>query len=294
MSTKIICIALTALLLASTCWADGDTRAATGAETEFMRMVRNTLEKAIPASGPEGWSETERSASEVSKHVTQGAEAYPMKMDFRVKWEDSARIEIEKQKQDERLEAMAREMPKGPDPKLQARYNELAEGIGKAAEKGDFKGMERLQREMETVGKEMFAPTEDFDKRIKAESKAAAGRDLYVRLSLGINEAWLSLGHERKGPVKLDAIGGNKTYRMDNEEYSENYAKWVEGTTCVVIGPWKPSDKEQQKALTADLSKKVSHTRVQSAHACAEGTPTRANEVLKKVNWDVLKGLLGK
>lgn len=295
MTTRIIAVSVACLLLASPVWADGETRPATRAEMDFMHRVHAAFQKAAPRSGPGGWEETERSGGEVDDRVTKGAEGYPMRLAYHLKWVDSAKIEAARQKMEEiaRDQAASPAAATGPDPAQQRRYEELAAKIGAAAERGDVKTMERLQKEMEAVGQQMNRPFEESDRRIKAGSKAVAARDAYARLSIAVNESWISLPGASKGPLKQAPIAGNPVYRMNDESYPENYDEWVEGTTCVVLGPWKPANQGGEKGLAAGHKKKAPHTAVQSVNVCAQAEPARARALLEMVDWNTLKALLG-
>jgi hypothetical protein len=115
---------------------------------------------------------------------------------------------LKRNHQRNRFTTMAGTAPGGPDPKLQARQEELANAMANAAQRGDMKAIERLQKEMDAVAKKMVAPGAELDSRLGTASKAAAGRDLYARLTFGVNELWIVFQDNLKGPVKQEMIGG--------------------------------------------------------------------------------------
>lgn len=289
MAIKIIAVTIACLLLASPVWADGETRPATKAEMDFMQGVYAAFEKACPENGPAGWEETERSAGEVTDRVPKGVEGYPMRLDYHLKWVNATKNEAVRQKKEEFVSDHAI----GPDPALQRRFEQLAAQIGAAAEKGDMKAMERLQKEMDVVGQKMNEPFEEGDRRVDAENKALAARDAYVKLSFAVNEPWLGFRDGSKGPVKQAPIAGNPAYRIHGERYLDNYAEWVEGTTCVVLGPWKLATQGGEKGVAATFKKKAPHTGVQTVNACAQAEPARARALLEQIDWNTLKSLLG-
>lgn len=294
MTTRIIAVTVACLLLASTVWADGESRSATKAEMDFMRKVYAAFQKAVPQSGPTGWEESERSKGEVEERVGVGAENYPMRLDYHLKWVDAAKNEAVRQKREELVSKSAESsaVPAAPDPALQSRYEELAARIADAAVKGDLKTVERLQKEMDAVGQKMFNPHIEAEGRMNAENKALAARDAYARLSFAVNESWLAFQEDLKGPAKQAPIAGNPAYRLNDERYFDNHAEWVEGTTCVVIGPWKPATRGGEKGVAASHKKKAPHTQVQSVNVCAQAEPARARALLEKVEWNTLRALL--
>lgn len=292
MASRIFILSIICLLLATSSGrADGESRPATRAETDFIRIVYDVLQKAAPR-GPVGWEETERSDGAVPDQVPRDVETSPMRLEYHIKWVDAAKSKSMQKKKDELASNFAT-APIEPDPALQKRYEELAAMIGTAAAKGDIQAAESLQKEMDAVGTRISNPAAEAEIRFKKAVRAAAARDLYIKLSLSVNESQLSFQEGLKGPSKHAPLSGNVVYRLNDESFSENHAEWVEGTTCVVLGPWNPVTKAGQKGLAANHLKRLPHTKVQSVSVCAQATSVRARAVLEMVQWSMLKTLLG-
>ena len=285
-------MAITCLLFASSVYADGESRPATKGEMDFMRRVYGAFQQAAPRSGPAGWDETERAAGEVADRVFKGVESGPMRLHYQVKWMDTAKVEAARLKREEAALSPGAAPPQA-DQARQQRFEELAAQIGAAAERGDMKAMERLQREMDAVGKQMISPAEDAERQRKGEDKAMAPRDVYAKLFFTVNDSWLAFQDNYKGSNKQKPIDGNPAYRLDDNHYRENYVEWVEGNTCVVIGNWKPGARSGQKGVGSSMNLKAPHTRVQSVNVCAQAEPARARALLERIDWNPLKALLG-
>lgn len=84
-------LALLGLVASVQVLADGDTRLATQSEKDFMRSVLNVLAKATPP-GPGGWDLTDKTEVVAEERVTAGAEKYPLRLDYRIAWQDSKRM----------------------------------------------------------------------------------------------------------------------------------------------------------------------------------------------------------
>lgn len=292
MIIRIVAVTVTCLFLASPVRADVESRPATEAEIVFMNKVHSAFLKAAPKSGPAGWEESERTSDDISDSVAKGVEGYPMRLDYQLKWVDSAKYDAARQKTEDFAGGHAAAST-GADPALQLRYEQLAAKIGAAAEKGDMKAIERLQKEMDAVGQKMNKPFEEGERKVNAASKALAPRDAYAKLSLAVNESWLAFRNSSKGPAKQAPIAGNPVYRMNQEKYLDNHAEWVEGTTCVLLGSWKVANHKGEKGVAASHGKKVPHTLAQSVNVCVQAEPARARALLEQIDWSPLKSLLG-
>ncbi len=78
---SILVVIMNVMLISSLVFADGETRKATQKEKDFYRMVMETLIKALPAAGPEGWREEKNQFAELEL-VTPDCEKYPFQVNY--------------------------------------------------------------------------------------------------------------------------------------------------------------------------------------------------------------------
>jgi hypothetical protein len=272
-------------------WADGHGRAATKAEKDFMRRVYLVMNKALPESGPDGWQEVERGEGKVTDKVTVGNELSPMRLSYGVRWEDAARIEAARLKRDERYMNPGN-LPPNPDQSRQQHLEKLAAQAGAAAARGDMNTFQRLQKEIDELGSQMYAPANTVDRELAAEDKATTPRDVSAILNLTVNESQIAIQNTLNGPAKQTPVAGNPAYRLFGESFAESRIEWDEGQTCVLVGTWNPGSKAGQKVVGTVLNMKVPHTTVQNFAVCATAEPKRARELLERINWGVLKSAL--
>jgi hypothetical protein len=284
-------IMLSIVASAALVMADGEGRAATKAEQDFMRRVYAVMKKAVPEKGPEGWQEIERDDGNIADSVGLGVESSPMLLYYSVAWEDSSRKEAARQ-QRESYNMNPENLPGGPDQSQQKSLEKLAIQAGDAAGRGDMKTFQRLQKEIDELGARMNAPADAADRRRSEKNKAMTPQDVSAGLRLTVNETRIAFQDDLKGPAKQAPVAGYPAYRLFDEAYFENTESWREGQTCVLVGSWKPDSKGGQKGAGAILNLKLPHTRIQNFSVCATAEPKRARALLGKVNWGVLKAAL--
>jgi hypothetical protein len=292
MSIRLISILVCTMIApAALSWADGAGRPATKAEKNFMQRVYAVMNRALPASGPDGWQEVERGEAKVTDRVTVGTELSPMRLYYGVRWEDTARKEAARQKREERY-MRPDNLPPNPDQSRQQRLEELAGQAAAAATRGDMNTFQKLQKEIDELGTQMYAPANTADRQRSDEDKATIPRDASVILNFTVNESRVAILNELNGPAKQEPIAGNLAYRLSGESFSETRIEWDEGQTCVLVGTWKPGSKAGQKVVSTILNMQVPHTTVQNFTVCATAESKRARSLLEKVNWGALKNAL--
>lgn len=163
--------------------------------------------------------------------------------------------------------------------------------MGAAGAKGDWKEFQRLQKEFDALQKKIDAPHQQAEAGMNAEFKALSARDAKVSISLKANHFFLEFGVA--APAKLAPIAGNPVYRISKEYYTDEHG-WIEGTTCALIGSWKPVMQNGEKGFAATLEKNLPHTSLQTVLICAQGEQQRARALLEKVDWKALKALAAK
>lgn len=89
--TRFVLLTVLSFLVCSIVFADGDSRRATQAEKDFNKSILNTFAKAVPP-GPAGWEKTEDSTEIKELQIVYSAENRPLKVEYRIAWEDSKQI----------------------------------------------------------------------------------------------------------------------------------------------------------------------------------------------------------
>jgi hypothetical protein len=271
--------------------ADGDSRPATKQEKDFYRQVKTTFSKAIPASGPAGWEEVERSVIEELKRVgiAEGAdEEQPFVVDYYVAWRDSKRKEAADEKAQQALNAQVQQQQSQPDNAEYSKLEKLADELGKAAEAGDMDKVSQLQAEMEKIAAKMNQIQSGNDTEQNQLQEKMAPHDVDARISICANYLY----EDFYSPVKQQtSIAGGLVYRTEGKYTRER--GWREGYTYVFLGKnWRSKRDGDSVSMEAAPIKGLSNLTVQTITIKIQAAPARAKELINKINWELLKKLI--
>ncbi len=278
--------------------ADGESRPATKQEKDFYRQVKTTFFKAIPASGPAGWDEVERSVIEELRRVgiAEGAavkiEVQPFVVDYYVAWRDSKRKEAADEKAQQALSAQVQQQQAQPDNaeylKLEKKYEKLADELGKAAEAGDMEKVLQLQAEMEEIAAKINRIQSGNDTEQNRLQEKMAPHDVDARVSICANYLY----QDFYSPVKQQtSIAGGLVYRTEGEYTRER--GWQEGYTYVFLGKnWRYKRNGDSGSMEAAPIKGLSNLTVQTVTVKIQAAPARAKELINKMNWELLEKLI--
>ena len=88
---KLFLLTVLSFLVCSLAFADGDSRPATQAEKDFTKSIINTFAKTVPP-GPAGWEKTADSTEIKELQIVYSAKNQPLRVEYRIVWEDSKQI----------------------------------------------------------------------------------------------------------------------------------------------------------------------------------------------------------
>ena len=284
---SILVVIMNIILISSLVFADGETRKATQKEKDFYRMVMETLIKALPATGPEGWRE-EKGQFEELELVTPDCEKYPFRVSYGASWTDDTR----KQAADEEIQKVLapKMMSNSSNPELKRlmeQNDKLAKEFADAIGKNDKPTVERLQKEMDALSKKFQAITDANDKESDGIMEKMSARDVSIKVGIQVN----NLSEGLNESVVQDApVAGCLTYRSQGEWTKNN--GWLEGTTYVLLGKGWQLKTDGGTSIEKKERKGIPSTTVQAIIVWVQADPARAKQVLEKIDWNALKKLI--
>lgn len=283
---SILIVIMNVMVISSLVFADGETRKATQKEKDFYRMVMETLIKALP-DGPEGWREEKDQFTELEL-VTPDCDKYPFRVSYGVSWTDDTR----KQAADEEIQkGLASKMMNNTSNteyiKLMEQNDKLAKEFADAAGKNDQPTVERLQKELETNAKKIHAITDANDKESDGIMEKMSAHDVSIQVGIQVNE----FSHALYETVVQDApVAGGLTYRSQGVWIKDK--GWREGTTYVLLGKGWQLKTDGGTSFETKERKGIPSITVQAIIVWVQADPSRAKQVLEKIDWSALKKLI--
>jgi len=262
-------------------FADGETRPATPVEKDYTLRVLTAFEKALPA-GPAGWSETDRTDVKAPENMGVGSAMSPLRVDFRVEWEDLAGKAAAQQRMIQ--ESQSIELPDDAVMEsMNAEMEALTLKMTKAAEKGDMAAMQGLQKEFESLGEKNRAAFAKTDAQVR-KIEQSAPTDVELDIHFVVNQFDETL----HSPLKQAPVSGLTVYRV--EETDTNVPR--PGTSYVFLGDWRERNQMEYLALSAEPRADRIPASVQAIMVQIRGNDARARQMLETIDWNGLKGLL--
>lgn len=265
---------------------DGGTRPATQAEKAFADRLGGVLVKALPPA-PAGWRVAELSRPETPSWMPLSDRPHPMEIAVRARWQDDKKLQ---ESQGKMIQAMG-SVKKDPADEgrldvIQKKQNDLAKALGQAAEKGDSAGVQRIQKEMEPLNKEMSDILTRQAKAFKDAMQSASVRDAEVDIALKANATYAYLSE----PVSKDApVAGLAAYRVEPKQREGDSPQ--EGTTYVVMGNWRTVSEGGALRLTSETAGAPT-TSLKTLLVEIKADKARARAILEKLDWASLKALM--
>lgn len=283
----LACLALAALSVSVLARADSNTRPIRSPEKKAYLRVLAAFDKALPKA-PAGWTQFERTTVEAPDVMTEGAEEYPIRFDFLAKWQDPAKVKAEAALHEKAISGMAAKGPDTGSDALFAENEKLANAMGAAAERGDMKEMERLQKKMEANAVKLHAHNAPIDSARDADLAKSEVHDLEVQVSFIGNETEQRFAATEAATEPL--LAGLLVYR-EGDGAMTSYG-WEEGTTYVFVGNWKASSEEGETVLSSAPRAGASYVGVQTIVVRVKAERKRARALLASMDWAALKALL--
>lgn len=265
---------------------DGGTRPATQAEKAFADRLGGVLVKALPPA-PAGWRVAELSRPETPSWMPLSDRPHPMELAVRARWQDDKKLQ---ESQGKMIQAMG-SVKKDPADEarlqvIQKKQNDLAKALGQAAEKGDSAGVQRIQKEMEPLNKEMSDILTRQAKGFKDALQSAAVRDAEVAISMKANATYTYLSE----PVSREPpVAGLATYRVEPKQREDDNPK--EGTTYVALGTWRTASEGGALRLTSETAGAATAS-LKTLLVEVQADKARARAILEKLDWSSIKALM--
>jgi hypothetical protein len=281
-----LCLLLFFLAQTGLVLAEGETRPVASAEKEFIGRVMSAFSKALPP-GPEGWTQHHTSSVIPPERIFLGAEKQPLFLSYFINWNDTKRVDDYNAKSKQMLSQQANQKH---DPKAQAalmaEYNRLSKELEAALRKSEKAEIERLQKEMSTVGdkmKNLSAPLTNTVQDITSDSP----HDVEVSIKATANKFSGSLG---KDAVAEAPIAGVQIYRVNSAH--RGASGWKDGETYAFVGNWKNVSRSGGVEMTSTANPRLPYTAVQAIVVTIGAEKSRARGFLEKINWTALKALI--
>lgn len=267
-------------------WADTDTRPATKQEKEFYRQVMTTIEKALPTA-PKGWDTLNRSEVKELQRVAAGLKDSPFFISYHVNWQDTKRKKTADDKMQKAVDQQS-SAGKFDNSKLMAQYEKLAEHLGKAAEAGDMKKVEKLQAEMEKIAAKMNGDFQADDNERNKLMESMAPHDVNASITVNVNAFYRDfLGL----PKKEAPLGTFPVYWTEGRFTPER--GWEEGYTFVFIGKgWRYQRNGEYAEMCAIPRKGISGTSTQAIEVIIQADPQHAKQLMNLIDWESLSKLV--
>lgn len=265
-------------------------RPATKEEKEFYKTVQTAIAQALPANGPAGWEEVERSPGKELAYVAAVEE--PLWIEYYVEWRDSARIEATEKATQEALHEQFFAQQTQPDTaeadKLMVQMDKLSKDLEKAINAGDMKKAMEIQAEMEKIGGKISGIYEGGAAEQEKLQEEMAPRDVKARIYVAANsfEEWVGASMKQE-----PSVAGGLVYRSEGS-FSRERGEWVEGYTYIFLGNWQYKEEGGYRFIEAAKNKGLPRTAVQAIVIRIQADPARAGELIKKIDWERLKKLI--
>jgi hypothetical protein len=220
--------------------------------------------------------------------VTPDCEKYPFRVAHGASWADDTR----KQAADEEMQKVLgpKMISNSSNPelkKMMEQNDKLAKEFADAAGRNDKPTVERLQKEMEELSKKFQAIIDANDKEYDGIMEKMSARDVSIKVSIQVNEFSQGL---YESVVQDAPVAGCLTYRSQGEWTKDN--GWREGTTYVFLGKGWQLKTDGGTYIETKAQKGIPSTAVQTIIVWVQADPARAKQILKKIDWNVLKKLI--
>lgn len=264
--------------------ADGDTRPATAAEKDFYGKVFGLFARMVPAC-PAGWTAGDRSQPSPPTWVP-GTRPHPVKVEYRTACRDIARLQAAQQKQ---MSAMQSGGTLLEDPQFKAlmeKQQALAADLGKAAQKNDTAAMQRIQQQLKPVSDEMQKLSDAYQKKINSAVRTNQAQDAEAKIAVSGNrfQEYLSGSVTKEAP-----IAGLPVYRVEPRDQGNGQRE--DGTTWAFLGAWRATAEGGAVRLQAG-ERSGPTTSLQTVVVQVKADKVRARNILEKMDWAGLKGLV--
>jgi len=304
-------ILFSTLFLQNPALADSDSRQATAGEKKLIAHFIKALSAALPGC-PQGWVESERTTLEDNEYVSLDTGDEVLQMEYRVSFRDETRLAgigqqkmevYEKQagKQGSECEKITAQMEL-----IQAEFEKKSEPLVKEIELASSKGnlaalqtlsskMEALTREMEEKVAPLNARLTEMGQEVEAAANTIDESDTTFWMDVEANRDYVSLYEHSPDAQAAKAAGvADTAYRTEQE--LDGWAE-KESTFRVFLGSWKMEAANVEEGTDAAMKGIMDQTKpllIQNLVITLTGEEKRCRKALESLNWESLKGMIGK
>ncbi len=263
--------------------ADGESRPATSLEKNYVLNVMKKFDKAMP-KGPDGWAETERTEVKEPERMGVGAAMGPMRVYYRAKWENQAAKAAAQERMIEQSRSI--QMPDQTAMNaMNAEIETLTRKMMEAVQKGDMATVEKLQKKTEAISEKQRSAYKSTDDQMR-KIQQSQPTDVEIDIQFAANQFEETL-HQA---VRQSPVNGVPVYRVDEK----NQDTPRPGTSYIFLGDWLPRDQPEYLLIRAEPRADMPPASVQTIMVTVRGDDVRARQMIKAIDWEGLKGLLGK
>lgn len=262
--------AMCLFLILATLSAAAQSRPATQADKAFVSKVLGACAKAIPP-GPSGWEATLKPETAPPDSIS-AIEGEPLPLSLAAAWTNPKASKTEPEK----------------DPKedaLLVKQAELASALAQAGKKGDTAAEDRLQKELDDIETQLDKIESSREAAGPAAKAPATAQDSSLKITIEINPRVIPLP---KGAKAASPVAGCKAYTLGEGNSGQP------GGTLVLLGQWTEAKDEGSPRLESPKAPGAKVLSVQTLAVRVEASPSRAKQVVEKMDWAGLKGLLAK
>jgi hypothetical protein len=262
-------------------YADGGgLRPATRAEKDYAVKVITTILKALPESFA-GFSRKEATEPIGPEDVEAGAEKGALQLSFSGRWINDKM----ERKANEKVQKMSESADSDitNTPRMEAnmkKKDEITVKMEQAAKRNDFKEIEKLSKQLESLSNEM-------EKDYKPVVKVISDKNYQIDVYINVNEP----NHEiyNKNTTELKPVMGYKTFISHKSSGEDGSADIL----LIFMGNWNSSKDSVSSDFILKLNKKnIQHTAVQSYVINVHGNRTYTQKFVDNINFKLLKSIL--
>ncbi len=268
-------------------FADGDARAATSAEREYVLKVQGLLDKVLPPV-PDGWAAGDRTEIEPLTSVSTGVGRDPMRVEFVMEARDGKKIEEASLKENKIYEEVAQTYAADQSTKvieeMQKKLDVLSRQMEEAIGKSDVAAIQRITREIEEAQAPVKTMGDAMNKELKEKAAVVKARDAHLQAVLSVNAYDVELSeYAAETPV-----AGHQAYWHENPADDDGD---FEGEWLAFAGAWKTADQDGRPVMTPAWNLGLPHTTAQNLVVKVRGDKARGRRFLEAMKWDVVGSL---
>jgi len=280
---QILVLFVLLALPAASAWADSEVRPATPFEQEYILRVLTGFDKSMPQK-PADWTETGRTGVKAPEHMAVGAAGGPLRISYRVEWEDRTAKAAAAKRMQEASQSIA--MPdEAALEEINVEMEKLSQEMVLAAQNGDRQSMQRLQKEAEKLAAKSQVAFASTDAQIR-QIQQLAPKDADIEIKCAANTFDKSL----YSPARQASISGANVYRVEEKDpESEN-----PGASYVFLGDWDIRENGDYTMFSVEPRADRIPASVQTIIVTIRAEDRLARKMLEKIDLQALGNLIEK